>query len=57
VALKGEVGSVVGDGGNRARAAGFCGPCVFGCISVVVVEVACVRNCRDLGLSKVGIVG
>jgi hypothetical protein len=27
-------------------AAGFCGPCVFGCISVVVVEGACVRDCR-----------
>jgi hypothetical protein len=31
--------------------------CVFGCISVVVVQGACVRDCRGLGLCKVGIVG
>jgi hypothetical protein len=31
--------------------------CVFGCISVVVVEGACVRDCRGLGLCEVGIVG
>jgi hypothetical protein len=30
---------------------------VFGYISVVVVEGACVRNCRGLGLCKVDIVG
>jgi hypothetical protein len=24
-------------GGNSVGAAGFCGPCVFGCMSVVVV--------------------
>jgi hypothetical protein len=30
---------------------------VFGCISVVVEEGACVRDCRGLGLCKVGIVG
>jgi hypothetical protein len=30
--------------------------CVFGCISVVI-EGACVRDCRDLGLCKVGAVG
>jgi hypothetical protein len=30
---------------------------VFGCISVVVVEGACVRDCRGLELYKVGIVG
>jgi hypothetical protein len=31
--------------------------CVFGYISVVVMEGACVRNCRGLGLCTVGIVG
>jgi hypothetical protein len=31
--------------------------CVFGCISVVVVEGAFVRVCRGLVLCKVGIVG
>jgi hypothetical protein len=31
--------------------------CVIWDISVVVVEGACVRNCRSLGLFKVGIVG
>jgi hypothetical protein len=31
--------------------------CVFGCISVVVVEGACDRDCTGLGLCKVGIVG
>jgi hypothetical protein len=30
---------------------------VFGCISVVVLEGACVRDCRSLGWCKVGIVG
>jgi hypothetical protein len=30
--------------------------CVFGCISVGVFS-ACVRECRGLGLCKVGIVG
>jgi hypothetical protein len=30
---------------------------VFVCISVVVVEGACVRDCRGLGLCIVGIVG
>jgi hypothetical protein len=39
-------------------AAGFWGlcVCVFGCISVVV-EGACVRDCRGLGLCKDGIIG
>jgi hypothetical protein len=37
-------------------AVGFCGPCVW-VYSVVVVEGACVRDCRELGLCKVGIVG
>jgi hypothetical protein len=27
------------------------------CISVVVVKGACFKDCRDLGLCKVGIVG
>jgi hypothetical protein len=31
--------------------------CVFGHISVVIVEGACVRDCRGLGLCKDGIVG
>jgi hypothetical protein len=30
---------------------------VFGCISVVVVEAAYVRDCRELGLCTVGTVG
>jgi hypothetical protein len=30
--------------------------CVFGYISVVVEEGVCVRDCRGLGLCKVGIV-
>jgi hypothetical protein len=30
---------------------------VFGCISVVVVEGACVRDCKELGLCKFGILG
>jgi hypothetical protein len=31
--------------------------CVFGCISVVVVEGDCVRDCSGLGLYTVGTVG
>jgi len=31
--------------------------CLFGCISVVVVEGACVRGCMGLGVCTVGIVG
>jgi hypothetical protein len=34
----------------------FCGPCVFGCVSVVV-EGACARGCKGLGMCNVGIVG
>jgi hypothetical protein len=30
---------------------------VFGCISVVVLDGACVRDCRGLGLCTVGTVG
>jgi hypothetical protein len=42
-------------GGSSVGAAAFCVPCVS-CISVVVVEGASVRDCRCLGLCKVGIV-
>jgi hypothetical protein len=45
---------------GRGRCMGafeFCGPCVFGCISIVVTETACVRDCRGLGLCTVGTVG
>jgi hypothetical protein len=31
--------------------------CVFGYISVVIAEGVCVRDCRCLGLCKVGIIG
>jgi hypothetical protein len=31
--------------------------CVFGYISVIVKEDVCVRDCRGLGLYKVGLVG
>jgi hypothetical protein len=31
--------------------------CVLGCISTAVMEGACVRNCRGLGLCMVGTVG
>jgi hypothetical protein len=41
--------------GSGVGVAGFCGPCVGGHISVFV-ESACVRDCRVLGLYKVGIV-
>jgi hypothetical protein len=43
-------------GGSRAGAAGFCGPSMWEgvfCISVVVVQGACVRDCKGLGLCKV----
>jgi hypothetical protein len=35
----------------------FCLLFVFGYISVIVVDGVCVRDCKDLGLCKVGIVG
>jgi hypothetical protein len=36
----------------------FYGPwCMFGCISVVVVEGAWVRDCRGLGLCTISTVG
>jgi hypothetical protein len=31
--------------------------CVFGCISVVVVEGVCVKDCRGLELYTIGTVG
>jgi hypothetical protein len=31
--------------------------CMLGCISAVVVEGACIKNCRGLGLCIVGTVG
>jgi hypothetical protein len=31
--------------------------CVFGCISVAVVEGAYIRDCRELGLYIIGTVG
>jgi hypothetical protein len=31
--------------------------CVFGCISIVVAEGICVKDCRGLGLCAVGTVG
>jgi hypothetical protein len=55
VALKGEVGS--GVSGEAVWGYWFLWSlCVFGCISVVV-EGACVKDCRGLGLYTVGIVG
>jgi hypothetical protein len=52
------MGSGVGEWGKAVQGLLFLGSlCVFGSISVVVVEDACVRDCRGLGLCKVGIVG
>jgi hypothetical protein len=57
MALKGEVGSGVGEWGKQCGGCWFLWPlCVFGYISVVVVEGACVRDFRGLGFCKVGIV-
>jgi hypothetical protein len=51
MALKGEVGSGVGEWGKQCGGCWFLWPlCVFGYISVVVVEGACVRDCRGLGV-------
>jgi hypothetical protein len=47
-----EVGWV--SGGSSLGTAGFCVPCVCGCFPVVVVEDVYVRDCRGLGLCKVG---
>jgi hypothetical protein len=57
VGLKGKVGSGVGEWEKQCEGCWFFGPCVFGCISVVVVEGACGSDCSSLGLCKVGIVG
>jgi hypothetical protein len=54
VALKVEAGNGVGEWGKHCR--GFWFLSVFGYISVVIVELACVRDCRGVGLCKVGIV-
>jgi hypothetical protein len=43
-------------GNNGVKATGFCGPFVFGCNCFVVVNGGCDRDCRGLGLCKVGIV-
>jgi hypothetical protein len=57
VALKGEAGSEVGEWGKQCRVCWFLWSLsVFGCVSVVVVEGASVRDFRGLELCKVGIV-
>jgi hypothetical protein len=57
VALKGKAGVGVGEWGKWCGGCWVLWPlCVFGYISVVVVEGACVRDCRWLGLCKVCIV-
>jgi hypothetical protein len=49
VALNGEVGSGVGEWGKQCRKCSFLWSlCMFGCISVVVIKGACVRDCRGL---------
>jgi hypothetical protein len=53
VALNGEVGNVVGEWGKQCGDCWFLWSlCVFGYISVVVVEGACVWDCRGLGYSR-----
>jgi hypothetical protein len=56
--IKGRAGQGVG---GWVKSYGVCWVlwplCVFGCISVVVVEGACVRDCMGLGLCTVGTVG
>jgi hypothetical protein len=47
VVLKGKAGSEVGEWQKQFGSFWFLWPlCVFGCISVVVVQVACVKDCR-----------
>jgi hypothetical protein len=42
-------------GGKRCRAYGVLGPSfVLGCSSVLVVEGACVRDCRRIGVCGAG---
>jgi hypothetical protein len=58
VELKGEAGSEVSEWESGVGAAKFCGPCV--CVSVCFCCCSigcCVRDCRRLGLCKVGVVG
>jgi hypothetical protein len=58
VALKGRTGKGVVERRKRYRACWDFGPlCVFGYISFVVVEGACVRHYRGLGLYIVGTIG
>jgi hypothetical protein len=58
VALKGEVRSGVDEWRKQSGGCWFLWSlCVFGCISVVVVEGASVRDCKGYGLCKVVIVG
>jgi hypothetical protein len=44
-------------GGNDGGCCFLWPLCVLECISVTVVYGACVRDCRGLGLCKVGMVG
>jgi hypothetical protein len=58
VALKVDMGSRMGEWGKQCVGLLFLWSlCVFGYISVVVKEGVCVRDCRDLGWCKVGMVG
>jgi hypothetical protein len=58
LALKREVSKGVDGWGNRYGCCWVLWPlCVFGCISVAVVEGACVRDCRELELCTVVTVG
>jgi hypothetical protein len=51
-------GKWVGEWGKQCRGCWFLWSlCVFGYISVIVVEGACVMDCKGLALCKVGIVG
>jgi hypothetical protein len=53
VELRGEVGHGLGEWGKQNGGCWFLWSLyVFGCISVVLVEGACVRDCRGLGCVK-----
>jgi hypothetical protein len=52
-----EMENGVGEWGKQCGRCCFCGPCEFGYIFAVVEEGVCVRDCRGLGLYKVGMVG
>jgi hypothetical protein len=56
MALKGKMGSGLGEWGSSVGAAVFVSLFLFVCISVVVKEGVYVKDCRGLGLCKVGIV-